>query len=311
MESELSNLALIIDAMHGVSMVTRAEVAAAALFVWDYFITIGMEVDLVWTSRWNSIKVLFLIQRYLPFIDTCILTLYRDLVPRGHDECTSFQKATGFLYITGFAVSELLLTMRVWAVWNRSKALGYLLPMAFIAVWVPAYVFMFFFANSLQFSKEPPLPGITGCFVIHASNLVIWCWTSLIIWNTITLILMLIPGWRAYKIGVNSTLSTIVYRDGTFYYIYLFILSVLNIVLAIAAAPTRRFVLTSMERCLHSMLATRVILHMRDHARRPQLEWVGGEFSTGAVEFATGGHISAVPQNIEADPMAFKMKPIH
>lgn len=54
-------------------------VAAAALFVWDYLVTMGMEIELVWTSRWNAIKILFLIQRYLPFLDTCILTLYRAL----------------------------------------------------------------------------------------------------------------------------------------------------------------------------------------------------------------------------------------
>lgn len=29
----------------------------------------------------------------------------------------------------------------------------------------------------------PPYQDATGCFVIHANNLVVWCWTSLMVWN--------------------------------------------------------------------------------------------------------------------------------
>jgi len=40
-------------------------------------ITLGMEVDLVWKSKWNLMKALYLFQRYSPFIDTVWLVLYR------------------------------------------------------------------------------------------------------------------------------------------------------------------------------------------------------------------------------------------
>jgi hypothetical protein len=46
------------------------------MFVWDYIITFGMEVELVWKSKWNFMKGLYLFQRYLPFIDTVCLVLY-------------------------------------------------------------------------------------------------------------------------------------------------------------------------------------------------------------------------------------------
>jgi len=38
------------------------------MFLWDYIITFGMEVDLVWKSKWNFMTGLYLLQRYLPFI---------------------------------------------------------------------------------------------------------------------------------------------------------------------------------------------------------------------------------------------------
>jgi Family of unknown function (DUF6533) len=51
-------------------------VVASTMFIWDYILTFRMEVDLVWKSKWNFMKGLYLFQRYLPFIDTVCLILY-------------------------------------------------------------------------------------------------------------------------------------------------------------------------------------------------------------------------------------------
>ena len=42
---------------------------ALTMFLWDYILTFDMEVDLVWKSKWNSMKGLYLLQRYLPFTE--------------------------------------------------------------------------------------------------------------------------------------------------------------------------------------------------------------------------------------------------
>ena len=47
------------------------------MLVWDYILTFRMEIDLVWKSKWNFMKGLYFFQRYLPFIDTTGLVLYR------------------------------------------------------------------------------------------------------------------------------------------------------------------------------------------------------------------------------------------
>jgi hypothetical protein len=46
-----------------------------ALVVYDYSLTLAREVDLIWFSRWNVIKVTFLVQRYLPFLDAILLSI--------------------------------------------------------------------------------------------------------------------------------------------------------------------------------------------------------------------------------------------
>jgi Family of unknown function (DUF6533) len=52
------------------------------MFLWDYIITLGMEVELVWKSKWNFMKGLYLFQRYLPFAELVwvILSCQSDMV---------------------------------------------------------------------------------------------------------------------------------------------------------------------------------------------------------------------------------------
>jgi hypothetical protein len=46
-----------------------------AVIVYDYALTLSREIDLIWSSRWNVIKITFLLQRYLPFLDAILLSI--------------------------------------------------------------------------------------------------------------------------------------------------------------------------------------------------------------------------------------------
>ncbi|TDL25183.1 hypothetical protein BD410DRAFT_837415 [Rickenella mellea] len=48
-------------------------IAGVALLIWDYFIILPDEVALMWPSRWNVSKILFLLNRYLAFVDPIML----------------------------------------------------------------------------------------------------------------------------------------------------------------------------------------------------------------------------------------------
>ncbi|TDL22127.1 hypothetical protein BD410DRAFT_828579, partial [Rickenella mellea] len=41
--------------------------------IWDYCLTFRGEVDLIWTATWNASKVLFILNRYLAFVDPIML----------------------------------------------------------------------------------------------------------------------------------------------------------------------------------------------------------------------------------------------
>ncbi|KAF9553023.1 hypothetical protein CPC08DRAFT_714104 [Agrocybe pediades] len=263
--------------------VTYVDVAAACLYVYDYFLTIGMEVELVWKTRWSFINVLYIAQRYMPAIDTCFIGMWRQLGFLSLDQCKILPYFTGFFYMTGFMLSEMLLSFRVWALWHNSKKLAIGLPILFVMVWAPSYYAMFLYVNSLGYAPSP-LPGTRGCFTVAAGEQVIGAWSGILVWNTVTLGLSLIHGIKSYRAGITPKLAAVIYRDGAYYYIFLFIFSALNIVFTLTLQPSHKVLVMSLERILHSMFASRVLLHMRSSAKVN----VGGALTEWANASGTG-----------------------
>lgn len=37
--------------------------------IYDYFLTLDSEISLIWGKEWNTLHVLFLVNRYLPFFE--------------------------------------------------------------------------------------------------------------------------------------------------------------------------------------------------------------------------------------------------
>ncbi|KAF8965957.1 hypothetical protein BDZ97DRAFT_741517 [Flammula alnicola] len=260
-----AEVAAITEAIHVMHLVTCFDVAASTVFIWDYLITFSMEVDLVWTSKWNFMKVLYLCQRYMPFVDTVGLVLYHQL---GRDlnkvDCQRIYYTSGVMIIVGIALSELILTLRTWAVWDRNARLTIILPILYAICWGPDFFFLVIFLRSLKFGDQP-YPEFVGCFVINANHMLILCWVVLMVWDAVIFSLIMVPGLRAFRAGGNSALMKVVYPDGATYYLYLFFLSSVNIIVVKILPPQYQHLFTSMERCFHSMLTSRVLLHIRAH----------------------------------------------
>ncbi|KIM36934.1 hypothetical protein M413DRAFT_31328 [Hebeloma cylindrosporum] len=232
-------MAAFINGLRALRLVANLSVVSCAMFTWDYIITFGMEVDLVWKSNWSLMKVLYLIQRYLPFIDTAWLMVYA-LTKTGLTKtaCQKIYLTSSASIAIGVTTSELILTLRTWAVWERNRRLSIILPTLYVFLWFPNYIIDGMFLSSLKFI-DPPYPGIQGCFMTYTMNIkyLTFSWILLAFWDALMLVLMLIPTIREYRSG--GTLMKVVYRDGVGYYLYLFALSVTNM-LMIQTLPVSR-----------------------------------------------------------------------
>ncbi|KAJ3507982.1 hypothetical protein NLJ89_g6003 [Agrocybe chaxingu] len=163
-----------------------------------------------------------------------------------------------------FLLVIVILTFRVWAVWNRTKILTILLPILFAACWIPHIAVIQKFLKTLRFIQAP-IPGFTGCFFVDAGSNIVVSWALLLVWDTLMLIMMAIPAVKAYHFRGYSALYSTLYGDGIIYYFYLFIMSLANIVLHRLESVdiVYRFLVVVMARCVHSMLTSRALLHIR------------------------------------------------
>ncbi|PPQ70038.1 hypothetical protein CVT24_003805 [Panaeolus cyanescens] len=285
----------LIDGLFRVQLVTSFDLIAISIYMFDWLATFEMEVELVWKSNWNFMKVLFLLQRYLPFVDSTGLILYIKFGSNLNTvTCKRLYTASGYMMATGTALAELILTLRVWAVWHRDRKLMVLLPMLYVGCWAPIMYFMYRFLTSLQFVT---LPGSlhyvlgTDCFIVEADRIFAMVWVMLMVLQACILILMLIPGYHAYRAGGDSALYNTIYRDGSIYYLYLFALSTINIIVIRVLPHGYENLFTGIERCVHSMLSSRVLLHIRSHARRQEF---------GAPHWADG--VTDLPFSEDSDP---------
>ncbi|KAF8991937.1 hypothetical protein BDQ17DRAFT_244332 [Cyathus striatus] len=80
------------------------------------------------------------------------------------------------------------------------------------------------------------------------------------------LLLLLPAAYRAFKLGGKSTLVTAVIREGIFFYIYLFIVTLVNLVVLLKLSPDYFALLPVFSRVVQSALSCRVVLHVREKA---------------------------------------------
>ncbi|KAF9255471.1 hypothetical protein L218DRAFT_336282 [Marasmius fiardii PR-910] len=249
---------------HG-RLVSYMDVMNTTLLIYDVILNLPLEIEHIWTKQWGFLTVLYIIQRYLPFFDTAGVALHLHFGANLSPEfCTSGYKIAGWSFIGGVMLSEILLTLRVWAVWRRRILVGLGLVLFFLACWVPGSYYLAQFLNATKFATIPfPIPHFRGCFISGGSIILYLCWVLWMVYDTGTLIMMLIPGISAYRKGGRSELIKTVYRDGVIYYAFVFLVSTINVVSVLRLSSDLVQLLTSFERVLHSLLTSRAILHIR------------------------------------------------
>ncbi|KAJ8089213.1 hypothetical protein PM082_014461 [Marasmius tenuissimus] len=196
------------------------QVAGATLVVFDTLLTLDREIRLIWASPWSPVKAVYLIQRYLPFIDTVTLNTYWYLgSSQDPSTCSHLQNVIAWTAFIGILLSEALMSFRVWAVWMRNRYMKVMLS-----------------DNSqssyrLQDVQPPPSVEDIGCLDIPTNNLLYVCWACLAGYDTAAFIIMIMPLARAYHQGGTARMTRVIYEDGIKYYALLFLSSLLNIII--------------------------------------------------------------------------------
>ncbi|KAL5514110.1 hypothetical protein ACEPAG_2871 [Sanghuangporus baumii] len=254
----------------GIDLTGGTIAAFGTLLVYDvFFVTFDREVALVWTSRWNLGKILFFLNRYLPFFDT-FLSLHLLLGKNTDKGCLLGFSAVTWLIVVGIIVAEAILMLRTYAIWERKRAISITLILLGCGTFIPGIIVTQFEVQSLAYIAVPN----GGCTKTKPSSPVIFVAFLLLILCETTIVILTLVRARHHYLSrqTRSPLIWQLYKDGLLYYVYLLAFSLVNLITAVAAPPAYTNWLTTPQRVMHSLLCTRVLLHIRSHSTDPDSE---------------------------------------
>ncbi|TFY65696.1 hypothetical protein EVG20_g5397 [Dentipellis fragilis] len=204
-----------IAALDQVKFATYLDLAASTLLIYDHLITLPNEENIIWGSRWTIAKVVFILDRYSAFVSVG-LCVYADLVSNiSTATCHALYIVNAWTLVLGFTVSEAILVIRTYAIWEEKKIVGCGLVVLLVAATVAMGVNTQKFMESLEFvSISKTLPHPEGCFATYSDQIYIYC-AIVVAYESIILCLTLIKGIQYFKaVGASSRLITSLYRDG-------------------------------------------------------------------------------------------------
>jgi len=234
--------------------------------MYDYILTFPTEVKYVWFTPISLGKVLFFLTRYPVFGETA-LVLYHQFAVMGPSRCDAVFKAIGFQLGTGTLIAESILAMRTWVIWHRNPYIAAVLVTGLVTFWTPVFYFLAQALNSLVFTTAPD-PNTPGCFLQSQKNILFVVFIIITCFETLILSLTLYRFVPIYRQKKSSLIKTI-YRDGVLNYVYLCVLSICNVVVLLTAPHGYSTLLSALQRVLHSVLSSRVLLHLREAANNP------------------------------------------
>ncbi|KAL5519449.1 hypothetical protein ACEPAH_1132 [Sanghuangporus vaninii] len=254
------------------SRVPFLQAGSFALLAYDYLLTFEDERTLIWTGGWSPTRVLFFMTRYFPFIDLSITASHHFRKGMTPAACNLAYQSAGckWLIDIGFLTAECILLIRTWAIWNRDRWIGLVLSFWASLSLAANFIIMGLFMTSIGFSALPA--GLSGCLVTSGNSLIMGVWIILMVYEAGIVVLMVLKGVQLYRELGRTGLFLAVFRDGAIFYVYIFVLSVANVIVVSRLSRDLSTMLASIERVLHAILTQRLLFTLRRAGSEPEVD---------------------------------------
>ncbi|KAF9465496.1 hypothetical protein BDZ94DRAFT_1253950 [Collybia nuda] len=249
---------------HARQSVDYLNVASLVIFIFDYFQTLDLEIDYVWKSKGFTGKALFFLNRYPPFVDVPLTVYYYLNGGVSSRTCSILDSVTIWMTSFGIAMSEVILLLRTYALWGRNRIILVILTTLLVGIYITVIVILTIFIRSVKYGN-PPLPIISGCYDVEGSDILFVVFVLLLLNETIVFTLTMWVGVKRYR-HAHNPLVVVLYRDGILFFGLIFAISC-SYILVLTVGPEEFYdILNTFQRVMHSILASHIILHVRETA---------------------------------------------
>ncbi|KAF9219832.1 hypothetical protein BS17DRAFT_882632 [Gyrodon lividus] len=165
------------------------------------------------------------------------------------------------LHAIAITLSEVIFGLRAYAMWNRNRMVLIIACCTITASMVALILIFLTFLPSVTFG-EPPLSIISGCYRVGASSVLFVSFVVIILSETVTVSLTLCRACRYFRYTPNVLIQHLT-RDGVFYCLSMFAMSLANVLVILLLPIQYSELLNTYQAVMHTILATRMQLHLR------------------------------------------------
>ncbi|KAG2129569.1 uncharacterized protein EDB93DRAFT_1256232 [Suillus bovinus] len=239
----------------GLQLAKYTNVAASAILIYDYFVTLHSEVQWTWGRKWGIIRITFTISRYLPFAGV-LMTSYSALKTWGTEDCVPFNDILNGIHFLGIIASEVLLITRVYAFSGNNKAYLIVLFSFGLAILVASVIIS---AAPINLN----IPGVGPPCVLEGAHSSALPYGLLMFFEIVIMSTTVHLRHRHYR-GSHSALMKSVYRDGLLYTLSITMISTVNVIVVAAFPLSYSEALNTPQIVAHSVLSSRVLFNLQE-----------------------------------------------
>jgi len=261
-----------------------ANVATLALLLYEYSLTFEDERRLIWPIKWSITKLIYVANRYTPFVGISGLVYVLLGFPVHHSiKCKPpFLIACGFIFFS-YVIAEFILYLRAYAVWGCTRRMFIFCAVALTAIYTTMLYFTIRFISLLTVSNDYPSILHSGCIPLSHGLWDVKSFIILICSETVALVLLVSKAGRLSQSRIMRTL----FRDGVLYFMLIILASIGNLVILLHTSPTLNSFLLPMQGLLHSIFCNRLLLSIKKSAT--------GESPSTAVALTTDMQMETYP----------------
>ncbi|KAG8814546.1 hypothetical protein FRC19_001671 [Serendipita sp. 401] len=207
--------------------------AATALFIYDTFLTLPDEVELVWPKKWNVIKTCMYLNRLLSWFYLCLLAVQEvPLKTHFSDKFCEVQMiGSGVGAFIAFALCNWMLLGRTKALLGNRPLYTRLLTAFFFVSYGVTAVFVVMTVENLSHGQLFYSKTLHLCAILRRPHVMGFIWICPMLFETTIFLIATVRLYQraANMHGMSSKLILVLYRDGVSYYFIIIVLRVWNL----------------------------------------------------------------------------------
>ncbi|TEB31063.1 hypothetical protein FA13DRAFT_1791778 [Coprinellus micaceus] len=275
----MSALAALLEGFRHVQITRYTHMAATTIILYDHFLTFDGEVEHVWKARWSAGKVMFIVNRYYT-LASVVFNNYGFFGRNFTDGfCKIFLTWQGWTGLVACILAEIILQMRVYAMYSLNKTVLVVLVTTFFAsTGVAAWVMQSVLSKIVP--KAIHLPdGTSFCMPIGILDHFYMFWIPMLVFECLLCGLAIARAVSTFRFGRGGAsnwgsarrLIIVLFRDSVAYFLVI-CATYLTCLLTWALAPvTLLEVPVTFSVAMSCVLANRIILNVRELGAEPVL----------------------------------------